>query len=384
MNMEELSAWAMLVRTPGAHYERIASALQTTASAAALVASSDAALERFGFPESARRRLREMDRTLIEKDLAWLAAGPNRHLLPLNSPRYPALLAQSGGAPAAVYVCGSLEVLGSVQLAIVGSRNPTAGGRDTAREFAGYLAGMGMTITSGLAEGIDAASHEGALSAPGGNTIAVCGTGLDRVYPRSNAALARQIAQQGALVSEFPPDAGALKENFPRRNRIISGLSIGTLVVEAARQSGSLITARLASEQGREVFAIPGSIHNPMSRGCHRLIREGAKLVETAEDILAELQLSLHAAATGVANQGISGPVLGPGAAGALDKEYEILLDALGFDPVQLDAVVERSGLEPAAVASMLLILELRGAIEAHPGGRYCRIRSGEKPDRQH
>jgi len=365
---EEQRAWALLLRTPGINRERVAHALQSVASAAELVRASDATLARLGIPDHARLALRTPDAVALDADLEWLDA-PGHHLLPLTSTHFPPLLANTTGAPAALYVRGSTEALSTPQLAMVGSRNPTASGRETAFEFAAHLARCGLTITSGLAEGIDGASHRGALAA-GGLTIAVCGTGLDRVYPEQHAELARAIAASGALVSEFPPRTPPRKEYFPQRNRIISGLSLGTLVVEAARQSGSLITARFASEQGREVFAIPGSIHSPLSRGCHRLLRDGAKLVEEANDILSELKIPLTAAAAALGTAPSKQPAH---PAERLDKEYEILLDALGFDALGVDALIERSGLKPDAVASMLLILELRGLVEARPGGRYCR-----------
>lgn len=378
---DEWRLWALLLRVPGLTYEAVTAGLAATATVAELLRSSESTLRQFGFSESASRALRSPNWTQVDADLAWLVAEPGRHLVPLTSPLYPPLLANTRGAPPALYVRGSPALLTTPQLAMVGSRNPTAGGVETAHRFAAYLAGGGLTITSGLAEGIDAASHRGALSAPG-VTIAVCGTGLDEVYPRQNAALAEEIAATGALVSEFPPGTPPRKDHFPRRNRIISGLSFGTLVVEAAKQSGSLITARLAAEQGREVFAIPGSIHNPMARGCHQLIREGAKLVETAGDILSELQLFLPSAPSGnlqliEKNKDPGVPAAaGRGAdpAAELDNEYGILLDALGFDPLDLSTLADRSGLKPDAVASMLLILELRGEVETRPGGRYCRI----------
>jgi DNA processing protein len=221
-------------------------------------------------------------------------------------------------------------------------------------------------VTSGLAVGIDAASHEGALSVEG-LTVAVCATGLDRVYPAEHAPLAGRIRVRGALVSEFPPRTAPLRQHFPRRNRIISGLSLGTLVVEAARHSGSLITARLAAEQGREVFAIPGSIHSPVSRGCHQLIRDGAKLVEEAADVLAELRISVPKETLTGARSDLQKPP-------ALDKEYEMLLDALGFEAATIDVLVARTRLGPESVASMLLILELQGRVAALPGGRYGRL----------
>jgi DNA processing protein len=267
-------------------------------------------------------------------------------------------------------VLGDASVLHTPQLAIVGSRSPTESGRATACAFAEFFARAGFTITSGLALGIDAASHEGTLKA-GGITIAVCGTGLDRVYPRRNAKLAAGILERGALVSEFPPRTGPLAEHFPQRNRIISGLSFGTLVVEAARASGSLITAQHALEQGREVFAVPGSIHNPLSRGCHKLIRDGAKLVESAADVLSEVLNFLQPQALAKMQPH---PHRMAERLPALDKEYEILLDALGFEPAGIDVLVARTGLPSESVASMLLILELQGHVKPHAGGRFGRV----------
>jgi DNA processing protein len=315
-------------------------------------------------------------REQLERHRRWLDE-PGHHFIPFGSPRYPPLLAQLRDPPAALLVRGDPDVLGLPQLSIVGSRNPTSGGLDDARCFAAHLASAGLAVTSGLAIGIDAAAHRGALAA-GGRTVAVCGTGLDIDYPRANAGLAAEIASSGALVSEFPLGTPATRGNFPRRNRIISGLSLGTLVVEAAVRSGSLITARLAAEQGREVFALPGSIHNPLARGCHRLIRDGAKLVETADDIFAELG-PLAAALAG--KPGVDRP--GPAkiaettalSSPALDKGYEILLDALGFEPASVDVLIARTGLKADEVASMLLILELEARIDAWPGGLYARRR---------
>ncbi|MGH8306270.1 MAG: DNA-processing protein DprA, partial [Steroidobacteraceae bacterium] len=228
------------------------------------------------------------------------------------------------------------------------------------------FARAGLTVTSGLAVGIDAASHEGALLG-GGATIAVCGTGLDRVYPAENSSLAARIRERGALVSEFPPRTAPLRGNFPQRNRIISGLTLGTLVVEAARFSGSLITARLSLDAGREVFAIPGSIHSPLSRGCHQLIKAGAKLVEEAQDVMTELPISFR-------KEQLTDTRPAAAAAPVLDKEYEMLLDALGFEPATIDVLVARTELPSGSIASMLLILELEGRVAALPGGRYSRV----------
>jgi DNA processing protein len=249
----------------------------------------------------------------------------------------------------------------------VGSRNPTPAGSETTREFASHLAACGLTIASGLAIGIDGAAHEGALE--GGRTVAVLGTGPDRVYPAAHRDLARRIAANGALVTEYAPGSKALGSNFPRRNRIISGLSLGALVTEAALKSGSLITARYAVEQGREVFAIPGSIHNPLARGCHSLIRDGAKLVETAGDILEELAPLLDSLSRDRAQPSRAGAPPAPGR----DAEYRVLLDALGHDPLSADELIRRTDLPAETVASMLLLLELEGSVSSCPGGRYCR-----------
>jgi len=308
----------------------------------------------------------------VEAELEWQQQD-NNHIVMRSDPEYPALLRETSGAPPLLYVHGMLEALAMPQLAIVGSRNPTPGGTDNATRFAHSLAASGLCITSGLAIGIDAAAHRGALAA-NGLTVAVAGTGLDRVYPASHRDLAHQVAEQGALVSEFPLGSGVRRANFPRRNRVLSGLSLGTLVVEATVRSGSLITARLAMEQGREVFAIPGSIHNPLARGCHRLLRDGAKLVETAEDVLEELASLVTLVLNTRSKAESAQPADGAAAAAEYDAEYRLLLDAMGYDPAPVDLLVERSGLTPEAVSSMLLILELNGSIEAMPGGLYSRI----------
>jgi DNA processing protein len=278
-------------------------------------------------------------------------------------------------APSVLFVWGDVGCLRLPQLAIVGSRNPTPAGRETAESFAAHLARTGLTVTSGLALGVDAAGHRGALKA-GGKTIAVCGTGLDIIYPREHESLAQQIALNGALVSEFAPGVQATRFNFPRRNRLISGLSLGTLVVEAALRSGSLITARLAAEQGREIFAIPGSIHNALSKGCHQLIRQGAQLVETAQDIFDELAplaaTLLDTPLPALIRQNTDRAEV---FSTPLDKDYKILLDAVGFEPAGVDLVIHRTGFKADEVASMLLILELQGLIESYPGGLYIRAR---------
>jgi DNA processing protein len=331
-------------------------------------AADGAELRPLELPDAALDYLRRPDWRRVKQDLAWLEQ-PGNHLLRLDDPRYPPLLRQIPYPPPLLFVHGDPDCLRLPQLAIVGTRNPTPLGRETAQRFAAYLAEFGLVITSGLALGIDAAAHEGAL-ASGGRTLAVMGTSLDRVYPARNRDLAHAIAERGALVSELPIGTPPVAENFPRRNRLISGLALGVLVVEAATQSGSLITARLANEQGREVFAIPGSIHNPLAKGCHALIRQGAKLVETAADILEELGALATAA---------SEPASCPAAASssaALDDEYRQLLATMGDEPVGIDLLVDRCGLTAEAVSSMLLILELEGYVAAIPGGLYGRLKT--------
>ncbi|MCX4186580.1 DNA-processing protein DprA [Methylophaga sp. OBS4] len=321
-----------------------------------------------GLSQSVQEALYQPDWQQVERDLAWLEAE-NRTVITLHDPHYPELLRQISDPPCVLYVQGDASLLSEWQLAIVGSRNPSASGRDTAFDFARYLAGGGLTVTSGLAMGIDGAAHKGALAA-GGKTIAVVATGLDRVYPAQHRQLAHDIAANGAIVSEFPLGTTPRAELFPRRNRIISGLSLGTLIVEAALKSGSLITARMAMEQSREVFAIPGSIHNPLSRGCHQLIREGAKLVETADDIIEELS-----ALAGV-RKPLAVDLADFSVSHEKDSDYRILFEYLGYDPVPVDKLIENSGLTADVVSSMLLLLELQGEVESLPGGRYVRTGS--------
>ena len=304
----------------------------------------------------------------IARDLAWLSE-PGRTLLTADDPRYPSQLAAVPGMPPALFVTGDPALLARPQVAIVGSRSATVAGRETAFDFAARLAAHGFAITSGLATGIDAAAHRGALAA-GGVTVAVCGTGPDRVYPAEHRALAGEIAASGALVSEFPTGTAPAPYNFPRRNRLMSGLSRGVLVVEAAARSGSLITARLAGEQGREVMAVPGSIHNPLARGCHRLIKDGAALVESVDDVLAALGVTgLEGARDSSAQPRDIAKI--PDV--ALDRDAEMLLNALGFEPTDLDRLVERTGMAARSVISTLQLLELEGRVESLAGGRYSR-----------
>lgn len=324
-------------------------------------------------PRAAREFLQKPDEAALAADLEWLRASGAR-VLSWGEDDYPRQLAAIPSPPAALYVMGDIAVLKAPQLAMVGARKASPLGCAIARELAGALTQAGLTITSGLAAGIDAASHEGALRA-GGRTVAVLGTGLDRIYPAENTGLAARIRAAGALVSEFPPRTGAQRQHFPQRNRIISGLALGTLVVEAAEGSGSLITAGQALQQGREVFAVPGSIRNPLSWGCHQLIRDGAHLVAEPADVLGGLQFSHIFQCLGSGDRSRAGGSGPPPSGGApLDKEYEMLLDALGFEPATIDTLVARSGLSGESIASMLLILELEGRIAPYPGGLYGRL----------
>ncbi|MEN9538585.1 MAG: DNA-protecting protein DprA [Pseudomonadota bacterium] len=316
---------------------------------------------------------------LLDATLAWMQAGeqqgvPVRAVWSLADAAYPPALLNLDDPPLLIYALGQAGAVGR-SLAVVGSRNPTAQGKDSAYNFARALAEGGMTVVSGLALGVDAAAHAGALegapSSLGLATVAVVGTGLDRVYPKRNLALAHRIAERGLILSEYPIGTPPLSENFPRRNRIIAALSQGTLVVEAALQSGSLITARLAAEQGKEVFAIPGSIHSDTSRGCHALIRQGAKLVETVQDILEELQ--------GVQHRHMVGEVSTPGdleSDESLDPvtPQEALLAALGYDPVGVDALQARTGLATADLLAQLMELQLANEVARLPGGLYQRL----------
>lgn len=330
---------------------------------AQIFSASHAQLRQLGLKDDLIGALKDTDWQRVEQTLLWLE-NPNHHALPLNDPRYPQQLLEISSPPPILFVRGNLELLAQPQIAIVGSRNPSSQGLQTAFDFAQTLADVGFTITSGLALGIDAAGHRGALKATG-RTIAVSGTGLDRVYPARHKELAREIVEKGAMISEFPLGATAKANHFPRRNRIISGLCQGLLIVEAARESGSLITARLALEQNREVFAIPGSIHNPLARGCNALIREGAKLVETTRDILEELGQFKQPPETLVAEKIQT----------ELDLEQQNLLKLIPFSPTTVDELVNQSGLAVEVVSSILLVLELQGYIVSAAGGSYLRIK---------
>jgi len=341
----------------------------------AVAAASSHDLTRHGLSEAAAAAISRPDESLIESSLQWLSQ-PNHHLLCWDDDAYPVLLRRISSPPAALFVDGDPGCLWQPQIAIIGSRNPTAGGLDHARDFTTTLARQGMTITSGLASGIDSAAHTAALDT-GAFTIAVNGTGLDQVYPRSSRSVAERIRTQGAMISELPLGTPPRRQHFPSRNRIISGLSLAVLVIEAGLNSGTLITARKAAEQGRDVFALPGSLHNPMAKGCHRLIRDGARLVETTADIMqelgpvaAELQMEIRQRleqddekdAPVVKRQNLLD-----------DSDYASVWELLGFDPKPLDMIIEQTGLSAREISSMLLMMELKGMVKKQGDGHYVR-----------
>ena len=326
---------------------------------------NDEALDWIDAPDAAR----------LDADLAWLAQA-DHHLLRCTDPDFPPQLTEIPQPPAALFVAGNPALLFGAQLAVVGARSASAQGMANAREFARVFARAGLAITSGMADGIDGAAHAGALEANGA-TIAVIGTGADLVYPRKHRELTARIVQHGAIVSEYPLGTPARAEHFPQRNRLIAGLALGTLVIEASLQSGSLITARLAGEMGREVFALPGSIHNPLSRGCHKLIREGARLVETAQEVVAALVPGAHALGAQLRERleaAPEEPSLGTPATRARDPDYALLLAALGETPLGLDELAARTALKPAELSSMLLLLELEGTVAPAVNGRWQRL----------
>jgi DNA processing protein len=350
-------AWARLAiaHLPAA---TLAALLERFGSAEAVVSAKPADLGAAGAGELTSKLRCAADRELLDRARRWLKA-PGHELIAWDDPAYPRALFDIGDAPAALFCIGRRELLNQPALAIVGSRHATPQGLENARAFAQALSHAGLTIVSGMALGIDAAAHEGALEGLG-STIACVGTGLDRVYPARHRGLAHRIAARGLLVSEFFPGTPPLRQNFPRRNRLISGLASGVLVVEATLLSGSLITARLAGDQGRDVFAIPGSIHSPLAKGCHRLIRDGAKLVEVAQDVLDELRLP------GLARAG--------DASAERSVRHGTLIEALGGDPCDLDTLIARTHLPADALNAALVELELDGEVAALPGGRWQRV----------
>jgi DNA processing protein len=355
----DIESWLGLSLIPGLGGESLRKLLQAFGSPENIFAANYSSLRTL-LPESVALSITQgLRHDAISATLDWLQ-DPLNAVITLADPDYPRALLEIAGPPPLLYLKGRRELLGKPAIAVVGSRNATPQGTRNAEAFARILSDSGLCIVSGLALGVDAAAHRGGLQGAS-SSIAVVGTGLDIIYPARNRALAHELASHGALISEFPLGTPSIGGNFPRRNRIISGLAAGCLVVEAAPQSGSLITARLAAEQGREVFAIPGSIHSPVARGCHALIKQGAKLVESAQDVLEELGW-----------RGAAGPSATPApqASGA----DEALLQSLGFEPTDTDTLAQRCGLTPERVSAMLLQLELDGRVANLPGGFYQRI----------
>ncbi|MGE4240268.1 DNA-processing protein DprA [Ramlibacter sp.] len=384
MDRAEVSAWLRLALSPGIGDVGARKLLASFGLPEAIFAQDPQALAQVVGERAAAGLAKAPDalQAQVDATLAWLEGGPERRIVTLADTRYPAGLLQTADPPLMLYAMGPARFELGPAIAIVGSRNPTPQGRENAARFGRALSEAGMTVVSGLALGVDGAAHEGALDGarPGHfATVAVVGTGLDRVYPSRHRALAHRIAEHGWLVSEYPIGTPPLPQNFPKRNRIISALSQGTLVVEAALQSGSLITARFAAEQGREVFAVPGSIHSPQARGCHQLLREGAKLVESAQDVLEELRgmrpavRETAAAAVGADDDVGEGFACEDASAGRT-KDERSLLAAMGFDPVTLDALVARTGVGIAHLQARLLELELAGDVARLPGGLFQRV----------
>lgn len=366
---DECAAWLRLTMTPGVGPATTRELLKAFGLPTAIFAASAAALTRVVNAELSRTLAGPAAEGIVRAiDITrqWLAQDERRFVLTLADADYPASLLATTDPPPVLYGVGRRELLASPMLAMVGARSSTRQGEATASAFAEHLARAGLTVVSGMARGIDAAAHEGALKAQAagalGSTVAVIGTGADVVYPSAHRALCERISTHGLMLSEYPLGTPPVAHNFPRRNRIIAGLSRGVLVVEAALRSGSLITARLAADLGREVFAIPGSIHSPLARGCHRLIRDGAKLVESGEDVLEELRLEPLA------------PGAMPNAAGQFDKPENSLMEALGHDPVDIDILCERTGMESGALVAALFELEMAQRVERLPGNRYQRL----------
>ena len=361
---DRTEAWARLalVSLPAAAILPLLRAFDTPQG---VLGASHAALAAVSSKAMASRVLASPDADAMARTRAWLSQ-PGHELIAWDDPDYPPALLQTQDAPPVLFYIGLRAVLAQPAVAIVGSRHATPQGLENARNFATALSRAGLAIVSGLALGIDGAAHEGALEGSG-STIACIGTGPDRVYPAAHRDLAHRIAKAGGIVSEFIPGTPPLRYNFPRRNRLISGLSKGVLVVEATLQSGSLITARLAGDQGREVLAIPGSIHSPFSRGCHRLIRDGAKLVETAQDVLVELDIAGIAPTASTVD----------GAGAPLSTPHASIVAALGGDPCGVDTLVERTRLDVDALGAALVELELEGLVASLPGGRWQRVTGG-------
>ena len=366
--MNDVENWLLLLRAEGLGPAGFHKLLITFERPERILAANSSKLIELGIKPQTATNIQQASLGAIQPDIDWLESSENHHIITLFDPRYPQQLKSINQPPPVLFVRGDPDYLHQPQLAMVGSRNPTAAGTRTASDFAKHLSNSGITITSGLARGIDGASHQGALQGIAG-TVALVAHGLDIVYPAAHRSLAEEIANHGAVVSEVPIGTEPHRGLFPRRNRIISGLSLGTLVVEAALKSGSLITAKHALEQNREVFAIPGSIHNPLARGCHQLIRQGAKLVETGEDIIEELLPHLP---TGITPK--TEALNSEKNDQTLDPDHQKLLKCLQYEAAAIDELVESSGFSAAEVASMLLIMELEGSV-VNEGGRYTRIK---------
>ena len=375
MDKQQLKAWLTVWRLEGVGPAAFSQILERYGDAAAYLDASEADRKARGLDENICQAPRDAEAVLsgVESDLNWLEASEQHHIIPKTDVRYPGLLAEISDPPPLLFLTGNPEVLAEPQIAIVGARHASTNGIRLAEEFAAHLAATGLTVTSGLALGIDTAAHEGAMAVQG-KTIAVMATGPEQIYPRNNQKLASEIRHKGAIISEMATGAPVNRGLFPRRNRIISGLSLGVLVIEAGRRSGALGTAYSGLDQGREVMAIPGSIHNPLARGCHALIRRGATLVETVDDVIEAIQqparqhtLNLNTAVPAAADSGDGGAA----PADALDADYQAVLEAMGHDPISFDALAARLSLTPDILSSMLLSLELKGYVAPCNGGRY-------------
>lgn len=362
--MQELSYWLALLRAPGigpAHFMRLLNLFPTLSQ---LFQQDRATYQQMHLPSEMVDYLLNPTWQKVALDLQWQQSAESHHIVTLKCHNYPTLLKELSHPPPLLFVKGDISLLNTTQIAMVGSRKPSPEGKEIAYRFASELSQAGITVTSGLAMGVDACAHEGALKYH--HTLAVIGTGINIVYPKSNHSLFKQIAEHGAIISEFPIDTPPLASNFPRRNRIISGLTLGTLVIEASLKSGSLITARCALEQGREVFAIPGSIRNPNSQGCHALLKQGAKLVETIEDIFEELLIFTHYPISLAQKPALSEQK-------RLDDGHLKLLECIGYEPTKIDILVERSHFSVPIVTSILIDLELAGYISNTVSG-YSRV----------
>lgn len=366
LSVSEASDWLALWRVKGVGARTYLSLLETFNTPQGVFSSTLDNLKKAGLSAAVAGQIKNFDHDEVAKDLKWLERS-DCHLMCWKDDDYPLLLREIPDPPPILFIRGDRSLLGSLQIAIVGTRSPSPMGLKTSKAFAKSFVRFGLTVTSGLALGIDQAAHHGALDGNGA-TIAVAATGLDRVYPARHKSLAEEIIKTGAIVSEFPIGTQPKPGYFPRRNRIISGLSLGVLVVEAAIKSGTLVTAKHAMEQGREVFAIPGSIHSPLSKGCHHLIRQGAKLIETADDVLEDLgNLSLVAINDGQTNERVESPEPSVGA------EYAVLLEKIAYDPTSVDNLISETEFTAEEISSMLLVLELQGLVSSAPGGLFYR-----------